>query len=229
VLPTAAALEGDERVAYWIELARAHYAALGVESVPLDVRTRAHAADPAAVEQVEGAGLVYLSGGNPHHLSDTLRATPLWNAIVAAWQKGTALGGCSAGAMALTSGAPDNLFASSPSGDGHGPPPSGPGVANGLGLIATLAVIPHFDWMQRWRPGALERFTAWQPPGTRLVGIEDDTALVAAGGRWRVHGRGAVWTFERDGRSPHRDGEEVPLEALQHAPSSEAVVMKQSP
>src|SRR5260370_11049601 len=75
VLPPAAALEGDERVAYWVDLAGAHYAALGVEPVPLDVRTRAHAADPAVVEQVEGAGLVYLSGGNPHHLSDTLRAT----------------------------------------------------------------------------------------------------------------------------------------------------------
>ena len=56
-----------------------------------------------------------------------------------------------------------------------------PGVANGLGLIAGLAVIPHFDQMERWRPGALEWFAAWQPAGTTLVGIDEDTALVRGG------------------------------------------------
>src|ERR1700722_20160728 len=33
VLPTAAGLEGDERVDWWLELARGHYEAMGVETV----------------------------------------------------------------------------------------------------------------------------------------------------------------------------------------------------
>jgi len=229
VLPTAAAREGDERVAHWITLARAHYEAMGVEPVPLDVRTRADAADPAVAGAVEGAGLVYLSGGDPHHLARTIEATPLWSAIRSAWEKGTAIGGCSAGAMALTSGAPDDLFASaSPSASASPPASASPsastpfvdgggretraaGVANGLGLLAGLAVIPHFDWMQRWRAGALERFMSWQPPGTTLVGIDEDTALVGDLGRWHVAGRGAVWVFEPDDRVPYRPGDEVPV------------------
>ena len=46
-LPTAAALEGDERTAYWLDLGTRHYAGMGVEPVPVPVRTRDDADDPA--------------------------------------------------------------------------------------------------------------------------------------------------------------------------------------
>jgi cyanophycinase len=208
IVPTAAAREGDARVSYWLELGRKHYEAMGVEPVALDVRTREDADDPATALSIDGVGLVYLSGGDPHHLSDTLRGTRLWRAIVAAWRHGAALGGCSAGAMALTSGAPDNLL---PTGGASRHAPEHPGVANGLGLIAHLAVIPHFDQMERWRPGAHEWFASWQPPGTTLVGIEEETALVSSGARWQVQGSGAVWILGAGERSRFVTGDEVPL------------------
>lgn len=220
VLPTAAAQEGDTRIAYWLELGCRHFEAMGVEPVPLDVRTRGDADDPATAALVEGAGLVYLSGGDPHHLSGTLRGTALLTAIRAAWESGTALGGCSAGAMALTSGAPEDLLppgrtpAAHPS--GGGPPdrrPAGGGTPNGLGLIGGLAVIPHYDQMERWRPGVLARFSAWQPRATTLVGIEERTALVGAAGGWEVRGAGAVWVIGPGGRQRFGNGAEVPLGA----------------
>jgi cyanophycinase len=209
VIPTAAAREGDARMSYWLELGRAHYQSMGVEPVLLDVRTRPDADDRATAALVEGAGLVYLSGGDPHHLSDTLRDTALWRAIVAAWQEGTALAGCSAGAMALTSGAPDNLL---PTGGASRRTPDHPRVANGLGLIGGLAVIPHFDQMERFRPGSLEWFASWQPAGTTLVGIEEETALVGSGGRWLVQGTGAVWVLDAAPRTRFGAGDDVPLE-----------------
>ena len=49
---------------------------------------------------VAGAGLVYLSGGNPTFLTETLQDTPVWDAIRRTWQRGAGLAGCSAGAMA---------------------------------------------------------------------------------------------------------------------------------
>ncbi|HXQ89984.1 MAG TPA: Type 1 glutamine amidotransferase-like domain-containing protein [Acidimicrobiales bacterium] len=208
VLPTAAAREGDERVAYWLELGRTHYEAMGVEPVLLDVRTRKDADDPDTVARVEGAGLVYLSGGDPHHLSNTMRSSALWRAIVAAWHGGAALAGCSAGAMALTAGAPDNLR---PTGAAAREAPERPGVANGLGLVGGLAVIPHFDQMERWRPGALAWFASWQPPRTALVGVEEETALVWTGDRWQVQGAGAVWVLGPSGRDRFGAGAEVPL------------------
>ncbi|HEY5025293.1 MAG TPA: Type 1 glutamine amidotransferase-like domain-containing protein [Acidimicrobiales bacterium] len=208
VVPTAAAREGDGRVSYWLELGRAHYEAMGVEPVLLDVRTRRDADDPAVAALIEGAGLIYLSGGDPHHLSDTLRDSALWAAITKAWHDGAALAGCSAGAMALTSGAPDNLL---PGGAAAAREPDHPRVANGLGLIAPLAVIPHYDQMERLRPGALEWFASWQPKGTTLVGIEEETALVGTGGRWQVQGVGAVWVLDATPRARFVAGDEVTL------------------
>ncbi len=208
VLPTAATREGDARVSYWLELARSHYEAMAVEPVLLDVRTRQDAQDPTTAAQIAGAGLVYLSGGDPHHLTDTLRDTTLWHAIVAAWHTGTALGGCSAGAMALTSGAPDNLL---PTGGASRRPPEHPRVANGLALVPDLAVIPHFDQMERFRPGALEWFASWQPAGTTLLGIDEDTALVWMDGRWQVLGVGAVWVLDATLPTRFVAGDDVPV------------------
>ncbi len=210
IVPTAAAREGDARVSYWLELGRRHFESMGVEPVPLDVRTRGDAEDPTTAALVEGAGLVYLSGGDPHHLSDTLRASVLWLAIVAAWREGAALGGCSAGAMALTSGAPEELL---PTGGAPRRAPDHPRVANGLGLVGGLSVIPHFDQMERLRPGALEWFASWNPVGTTLVGIDEETALVAGSGRWQVQGTGAVWVLEDGHRARFGPGDEVPLAA----------------
>jgi len=213
IIPTAAAREGDARVQYWIDLGRRHYEAIGVEPVPLDVRSRADADDPAVAERVAGAGLVYLSGGDPHHLADTLRASSLWEAVTAAWRAGAALAGCSAGAMALSAGAPPDLLARRRS-TGHPPERDGPArSANGLGLLPGLAVIPHFDQITRWRRGALEWFAAWQPPGTTLVGIEEETALVGDGAAWVVQGTGTVWVFDGDARRELGAGDTVTLDA----------------
>src|SRR5262245_13661337 len=106
-IPTAAAREGQERLTYWVELGRTHAARLGVTPIPVVVRDRTQADDPAVAAQIDGAGLIYLSGGDPLFLADTLRDTLLWRAIDAAWRGGAALAGCSAGAMALGGWVPD--------------------------------------------------------------------------------------------------------------------------
>ena len=70
--------------------------------VVVPVVDRISADDPELAGLVAGAGLVYLSGGNPPFLASTLRGTRVWAAIEDAWRAGAALAGCSAGAMALT-------------------------------------------------------------------------------------------------------------------------------
>jgi len=211
-LPTASALEGDERFGYWAELGRSHFETMGVEPVLVPVRTRADADDPAMAALVAGAGLVYLSGGDPHHLAATLRGTAVWRAVVDTWRGGAALAGCSAGAMALTAGAPPDLAA------GGRPRRHDNGPGDGLGVAPALAVIPHFDQMERWRPGAVSWFAGWQPEGTTLVGIDEDTALVHDDAGWRVEGRQAVWLLDGadpgtagDGRRRYEPGTVPPL------------------
>lgn len=202
-LPTAAALDGAARVRYWIDLGTDHYRGLGVEAVPVPVLERAHADDPGLAALIAGAGLVYLSGGNPGYLAATLRGTRVWAAIVEAMEAGAALGGCSAGAMAMGAIAPDTARR-----ELHGDRAMGPG----LGVVPHVAVIPHFDKMVGWSPGIVERYLRSRPPGVHVVGIDEDTALVGGPHRWTVAGRGGVHLLgEPEGDRVHTDGETVVL------------------
>src|SRR5215470_3938668 len=105
-LPTAAAPEGERSLRRWLDLGAAQARRLGVEQVPVVVRDRAEAGSGDLAALISGAGLIYLSGGSPTFLAQTLRGTAVWEAILAAWRSGAALAGCSAGAMALTGWVP---------------------------------------------------------------------------------------------------------------------------
>ncbi|MEO8897748.1 MAG: Type 1 glutamine amidotransferase-like domain-containing protein [Candidatus Dormibacter sp.] len=178
-LPTAAALEGDERIGYWVELGRAHYARLGIDASPLMVLARDDADDARLADQIAGAGLVYLSGGNPTYLAKTLVGTRVGAAISEAWMQDSAIVGCSAGAIALTDTVPDIRR--------RGPP------VPGLGLVPGVIVMPHFDQIERWMPGAIQWAIEATPPGVHLVGVDEDTAIVGGPLQWRVMGRGHAW------------------------------------
>ena len=128
---------------------------------------------------IAGAGLVYLSGGNPGYLVETLRGTRVWGAVLANWDRGAVLAGCSAGAIALTSRA-DDVRAKR--------------TVAGLGVVEELVVIPHFDHSEECWPGAFGRRQAELQSGQALVGLDDETALIRHGWRqWGVRGRGAAW------------------------------------
>ena len=65
----------------------------------IEVFNRKDAEDSRWLKEIEGASLIYFSGGNPKHLADTLRGTDLWEKIVNEFRTGSSLAGCSAGAM----------------------------------------------------------------------------------------------------------------------------------
>src|SRR2546430_17490338 len=101
-IPTAAAREGRDRLQYWLDLGAAQAERLGVEQVPVVVRDRDEAGSEDLAALIDGAGLIYLSGGNPQFLARTLRGTRVWAAIEAAWRSGAALAGPPPGAVAPT-------------------------------------------------------------------------------------------------------------------------------
>jgi len=188
-IPTAAAPEGEQSVRRWLDLGAAQADRLGVEQVPVVARDGTEADAPELAALVEGAGLVYLSGGNPAFLAKTLRGTRLWAAIVAAWQAGTALAGCSAGAIALTGWVPSMRAP-------HKEPDPG------LGILPNLRVLPHFDKMLGWVPDLLTRAALRPPTGTTVIGIDEETAIVdmsGAGHAWQIYGRQQAWILS-DGR-----------------------------
>ncbi|MBC7373444.1 MAG: Type 1 glutamine amidotransferase-like domain-containing protein [Frankiales bacterium] len=197
-LPTAAAPEGTASLARWVAPGQAQAARLGVEAVPVLVKDREDADNAALAALVEGAGLIYLSGGNPPYCSATLRGSLVWRAIEHAWRGGAALAGCSAGAMALTSWVPDIRH---PLRDADG----------GLGIVPGLRVIPHFDRFSAWLPDLVTRYLTPSADVVTVVGIDEDTALVWDDGRWVVQGRQSVWLLTPDGRSGHGPGEVLDL------------------
>lgn len=198
-LATAAAPEGEDTLRYWHGLGAASAARLGAEQVVVDVRTRADADDERWVDAIAGAGLVYLSGGNPTFLADTLAGTRVWSAIVAAWRGGASLAGCSAGAMALAGRVPDFRHPRR-------------GGTDGLGIVPDAKVLPHFDRYSKWMPTlALHTFVT---PDSVVLGIDEDTALVAepsAARDWTFTPRGRQSAWRIDGSGKERIGGGIAL------------------
>ena len=186
-LPTAAAPEGSKTLKYWVDLGREHYARLGVEAIALMALTSEDAEREDLAAQVSGAGLIYLSGGNPTYLASTLVGTRVGQAIRQAWEHGTAVAGCSAGAIALTETVPDIRNRRGDS-------------VPGLGMVRGVSVIPHFDRIEQWMPGAIQLAIERTPPGVRLVGIDEDTAIVGGPREWRVLGRQRAWILDEPGK-----------------------------
>ena len=155
------------------------------------MRDAATANDAANADLIRGAGLIYLSGGNPSHLAKALRGTRVWEAIQEEWRAGASLAGCSAGAMALGGYIPDFRH------------PKRGGV-DGLGVVPDIRVLPHFDKYSRMIPDFVMRPLVTDT--AIVVGIDEDTALVSEGpsedGLWefRSRGRQSAWRIEADRR-----------------------------
>jgi cyanophycinase-like exopeptidase len=197
-IPTAAAREGKARLQYWVDLGRKQAERLGVEAVPVVVTDRAQADDPVIAAQVAGAGLIYLSGGSPAVLADTLRDTLLWWAVEDAWRSGAALAGCSAGAMVMGDWIPDLRHPNS-------------GGTPGLGLVPQLRVLPHFDKMLGWVPDAVTRMLLRAAEGVTLVGIDELTALVGGPHVFTVQGKQSAWVLGRGRRRRLDPGDRLEL------------------
>jgi cyanophycinase len=186
VLPTAAAYEHPERR---IEQAREHFGQWGAQVQGLMVLHRREAEEEANAEAVRGARFIYLSGGSPMHLRSVLKDSPLWEALLEAWNAGAVLAGSAAGATVLCDPMVD---------------PRGGAFTLGLGLVRQLALIPHHD---TWSPEKAKRTIALARPGLPIVAIDEQTAL--------VHRPGSSWTVEGAGKAVvFMDGAEAGLEAL---------------
>lgn len=188
VLPTAAAYEHPERA---VEAATSWFKTVGGQVRGLMVLARPDTDDEANVAAVREARFIYLGGGSPLHLRSVLKDTPLWTALVEAWDGGAVLAASSAGAMVLCDPMVD---------------PRGGAFTLGLGLVSGLTVIPHAN---TWSPEKARRTFELAPAGCAVVAVDEQTALIrppGGKGGWRAAGAGKVAAW--------RDGAELPLDQL---------------
>jgi cyanophycinase len=198
-IPTAAAQESKERINYWQQLGKQAADRLGVTQKFLPILTIDDANNKELVADIDGAALIYLSGGDPHYLANTLRNTLTWDLIVKNWQSGGSLAGCSAGAMVLSELIPHfRLSRTKPT--------------LGLGLLKQLRVIPHFDKFFRWIPDSAAKVLLDLPGDEILIGIDENTAVVKQSDKdWQVWGEGKLHIIKGENPGQYQAGEFVKL------------------
>ena len=199
ILPTASAPDGEAVFRRWADMGSDHFAALGAEVEQVLIRSIEEAADPGALQAIGEADLVYLSGGHPGYLRRVLASSPLGAAIRSVNARGGIVAGCSAGAMVLAAHQPEFRR-----GWFRGPLPWPLRWGVGLGLVAGVAVVPHYD---AWPEPVTALMALQAPRGTVVLGLDEDTAVVGRDGAWQVHGRARVTVWRGRHRERFRAGE----------------------
>jgi cyanophycinase len=196
ILPTASAPEGDAVFDRWGRMGLDHYAQLGLDARIVRLKTREDASDSAMIAAIDGASMVFFSGGNPAYLARTIDGTPFLDALTQALADGMVFAGCSAGAM--VAGARVGTTAA-------------PGFRSaGLGLVAHARFGVHWNRVPGL-PGLKRFMTAGSERADAFIGIDEMTAIAGDGVRWRVFGTGRVEVRRPDGRSFHSAGDEFSL------------------
>lgn len=173
ILPTAAAPDNNHQRAgnngiRWFQ----RLGARDVSSVPLLSRIRAD--DKSIAQTLQDAKLIYLLGGFPHYLGQTLKDSLAWQAVIQAWRNGAVIAGSSAGAMVLCEFYYD---------------PQAARIHGGLSLVPGSLVVPHHNTFGKsWIPRLQTKI-----PDVTLIGIDEQTGIMNNGtGQWTVSGGGTV-------------------------------------
>jgi cyanophycinase-like exopeptidase len=199
-IPTAAGRESKDRLEFWKELGARQADLIGAEQIFLPIFDRDNANSDQFADAISDSALVYMSGGDPHYLAQTLTGTPVWNAILKNWQSGGSLAGCSAGAMVLSSEIPNFRFLK------YGPTP-------GLNVIGNIRVIPHFNKFFKWIPESAAKVLLHVPDDSILIGVDELTAIVKRSGdtHWVVVGEAKVHVLKGLPDQQLHDGQQINL------------------
>lgn len=149
----------------------------------VNIADRSESHDEAILEKIKNATGLYFTGGNQLHVTALTGGTPLHQLILDKFNSGLTIGGTSAGAMmmsssTLLSGASDTA-----------PALSAVAVAPGMDLLDNSIIDTHFS--QRGRHGRLLSTVAHNPQVIG-IGIDERTAAVIQGNKFKVIGEGAV-------------------------------------
>lgn len=177
ILPTAAAPDHNHKRAgnngiRWFK-------SLGATNVfTVDVIDSASANAVSLAESIRTSRLIYLLGGFPRYLGETLADSLCWQAALDASQAGALIAGSSAGAMVLCE---------------HYYDPYEKKLLRGLNLIPNACVLPHHNSFGKTWADLLRELL----PDARLLGIDESTGMLNdADGTWRVYGAGEITLYQ---------------------------------
>ena len=197
-IPAAAGQEGDESINRWSRMGVDHFQRLGADVQAVRIINKSSANDVQYESILEGADLIYFSGGNPQYLFETLHGSRAWDAMQKAWMSGAVYAGCSAGAMILSKRIPSFRLA---------------GTLDGFGIVPAKFIIPHFDAIPGiWKPLVLA-LKGQLKKGERMIGVDENTALIGQLDKeWTVMGKGKVHVFKNKENAVYENGQTLFLD-----------------
>jgi len=159
-----------------------HFERVGAPAdvVPLGSRADAFAAD--LHERIDGVCLVHLSAPDASSSIRTLLATPMWETVLEAVDRGAAFTASGGGIAALG----DAAFVE------REHPARWDDWPRGLRLLEGTILVPHWDELGRNRPDLQEFLGREVPTDETVIAIDDRTALIGDGDLWQVKGDGQV-------------------------------------
>lgn len=162
--------------------------ATNINVAPVIDRDSANREDIAATLRI--AKLIFMLGGFPDFLLQTLKDSLCWQAMLEAYHKGAVLVGSSAGAMVLCQYLYD--------------PRSG-NIVEGLNLLPNVCLIPHHNTFGKIWALHLKKLLA----DAVLIGIDEQTGMIddSAQNEWTVYGKGKVTVYQGDGKQTFRSRE----------------------
>jgi len=165
-----------------------------VASLPLIDRQSADR--PDVVEALTRARFIYMLGGFPGHLAESLAGSRSWEAILSANRDGAVVGGSSAGAMVLC----QHLY-----------DPYAGVLLPGLNLIPNACIIPHHNRVGKNNRSGKNWIAQLHSllPDCTLVGIDEQTGAIndAGADRWTVYGKGAVTLYQENRIEPYPENQ----------------------
>jgi cyanophycinase len=184
LLATIASHEPDG----YLEKYRASFSDLGVTEVTeLYIEEREQATMEEKLEGLRNVNAVFFSGGDQLRITSLIGDTPIYQHVHDIFANGGVIAGTSAGASAMSEtmlvrGSNASSFRI---GDLS--------MAPGLGLLPNVIIDQHFA--ERGRIGRLIGAVS-QNPRVLGIGIDEDTAIVVQGHRFKVIGAGAVYLVD---------------------------------
>ncbi len=188
IIPTAAAPDNNHKRAgnngvRWFK-------SLGAKNVfTADVIDSDSANDASLAASIRTSSLIYLLGGFPRHLGETLANSACWRAALDAYDGGAVIAGSSAGAMVLCE---------------HYYDPYEKKLLRGLNMIPNACVLPHHNNFGKTWAKQLGQLL----PDAVLIGIDEQTGMINdSEGKWHVYGAGKITVYRDEQVTSHGRGE----------------------
>jgi cyanophycinase len=209
IIPTAAALDNNHKRAgnngvRWFQ-------SLGAKHVfTADVIDKKSANDENVANLIRESKLIYLLGGSPSYLGETLKNSLCWSMALEVYKNGGVMAGSSAGAMLLCEYYYD---------------PYEKKLLSGLNLISNACVLPHHNQFGKTWAKQLRALL----PDSILIGIDEQTGMISRSASrskgendsdqssathpldWQIYGRGEVNIYRAESTIRYVRGEKFSL------------------